>query len=135
MVEVGEVTVELVGLRIPPRQEHQLQTDATEQRKTAGYHPIDEPEGEGHHHDAESSPDDGVEIVDLRTHEETQHQCQQRIAHDDPLHCQQPLPRLLLNLEYILYTIHFSLFTSHSHPFSLYHCIVSFTPCSNFTVG
>ena len=102
MVEVREVTVELVGLRIPPRQENQLQTDATEERKTTGNHPIDEPEGEGHHHDAETSPDDGFDIVDLRAHEEGQHQCQQRIAHDDPLHCQQSLQRLLLNLEYIL---------------------------------
>lgn len=106
MVEIGEVAIELEGLRIPYPQEEQLEGDARKHREPAGDQPIDQPESQHHHHGAEASPDHRIDIVDLRGHEERQQQCQHHIPQDDPLDGEQTLAGLLLDFKY-LNTFHF----------------------------
>ena len=106
MVEVGEVSIELEGLRIPYPQEEQLKGDAKEHREPTGYQTIDHPESQHHHHKTEALPDQRTDIVDLRRHKECQQQCQHQIPQDDPLDGEQTLAGLLLDFKY-LKTFHF----------------------------
>ena len=106
MVEVGEVSIELEGLRIPYPQEEQLKGDAKEHREPTGYQTIDHPESQHHHHKTEALPDQRTDIVDLRRHKECQQQCQHQIPQDDPLDGEQTFAGLLLDFKY-LKTIHF----------------------------
>ena len=99
MIEVGQQSVELVGVGIPPRQERHLGSDAAEVGETAGHHSVDGPHGHGHGHDAYAPPEHRLGVVHLRVGEKREQQGKCQIAEDDPLDGQQSFSRFLLNLE------------------------------------
>ena len=103
MVEIGQHAVDLVGIRIPPRQQGHLHDDTQETSHTAGQHAIDSPHEQGGDSNTYAPPDHGIGILHLGIAEEDDKQREQQVGEHHPLHGHQPFLGLLLYLEQFFY--------------------------------
>ena len=103
MVEIGEETIEFVGIGLPPCQECELRGYAYQARETARENAIDKPQRGCHCHHAQPTEHHRLRLAHFRIKEKGQDKSEQQIGHHCPFHRQQSLQRFLLYLKQILY--------------------------------
>lgn len=97
MVEIGEETVEFVGIRIPPSQQTHLDERPDTTHQPAGNHAIDRPQRQHHRQDARTPYQHRDGMVEPRIEEQREHRRQQHVDKYHFLKQHQPLERFLLD--------------------------------------
>ena len=95
MVEVGQVSVDFKGVRIPPGKQSQLYADTCEAGQPARSYTIDNPHGSRQCNDTQPSEDHRLRVVHAGVHEERDDECQQQVSHYHPFVCHESLYGML----------------------------------------
>ena len=103
VVEIGEQTVELISVGIPPCQKPQLRSDAHKTGEPAGKDAIDEPQGCGHGQHTQSSENHCLRILHLCVKEEGEDERKQHVRQHGPLKCHETFERFFLKLKKFFY--------------------------------
>lgn len=99
VVEIGEHTVELIRVGIPPGEQHYLCDYARRAGQPARHESVDHPQRHDGCQHTHASEHHGLGIDALGIGEQQHHKRERSICHDSPLHGQQTAHGLLFNLE------------------------------------